>query len=402
MYLGACKPTTEERRPGFVGAVISHYQKNISPTPYSMNLCEKDRPESDLLRQLDGLRTYLVDRIATYCAEQGLRRIALFGGGAHTRRFIRQPWLWRGVHVTCVLDDFTQNTYIEGVPVIRPDQLRACDIPVDAVVISSEHNESLLYEKAQALFSGTFPIERIYGEAIPVHEPGLEGRDQVIARLLEAGRSHTEAKWLADNRTERHDSSVGTLPPARTEVHIRRYTLAARYAKNAQALDIACGTGYGSALLSDLGATSVTGLDIDQACVEYAKKYHARSNTRYAVADAAETNLESESCDLITSFETIEHTSDPSAVIAELARVLKPSGVLVISTPNDLGLTDFHEHSLTPDQFNQIVATRFEITQQLGQIPGNEPVECDFPPGIFSLKSAAHKPETLLAIATKR
>lgn len=354
------------------------------------------------MNQVDGLRTRLVDRTAITCAEQGFRRIALYGGGVHTRRFIRQPWLWRGVHVTCVLDDFTEKTSIDGVPVIRPDQLHSSGLGVDAIVISSEHGESRLYQNALLSFGDSLPILWIYGKPIPVYEPGPQGRDQVIARLLDAGRSRADAEWLADNRAERHDASVGTLPPARTEIHIRRYTLAASFAENARILDIACGTGYGSALLADLGAKRVMGLDIDQACIDYASRYHARSNTNYAVADAATTKQENESCDLITSFETIEHTSDPSAVITEFARVLKPGGVLVISTPNDLGLTDFHEHSLTSEQFTEIVASRFDITHELGQIPGNEPVEGDLPPGIFSAQNAAIKPETLLATAIKR
>ncbi|GAB5495975.1 MAG: hypothetical protein Phyf2KO_10550 [Phycisphaerales bacterium] len=344
----------------------------------------------------------LVDQAAVRCAERGLLRIALFGGGTHTRKFIRQPWHWRGITVTCVLDDLIEQTHIDGVPIICPDKLLSSDVHVDAVVISSELQEQTLYERACSLFEQAVPVLRIYGDPIPVHEPGPEGRDRVIDRLIDAGRSSSDAKWLADNRTERHDASVGTLPPARTEIHIRRYILAARFVQNANVLDIACGTGYGSALLSDLGAKRVTGLDIEQACVDYANTYHQRSNTSYAVADAAATGLESESCDLITSFETIEHTTDPAAVIKEFARVLRPGGVLVISTPNDLGLTDFHEHSLTPDQFTEIVASRFDITHNLGQIPGNDPVEDDLPPGIFKVQDASPKPETLLAIAIKR
>lgn len=367
-----------------------------------MSLCEQKSHAPFIVSNVDDLRTRLVDHTAIACAEQGIRRVALYGGGAHTRRFIRQPWLWRGVRVICVLDDFIEKTSIDGVPVMRADQLSSIGLEIDAVVISTEHDESRLYQNALLTFGESLPILRIYGEPIPVYEPGSEGRDRVIARLLDAGRSRADAEWLADNRAERHDASVGTLPPARTEIHIRRYTLAARFAENAHVLDLACGTGYGAALLADLGAKRVTGLDIDKACVEYANKYHARANTSYAVADAAATHLESESCDLITSFETIEHTSNPSAVIAEFARVLKPGGVLVISTPNDLGLTDFHEHSLTPDQFRVIVSSRFDITHELGQIPGNEPVEGDLPPGIFSVRDSGLKPETLLAIAIKR
>lgn len=366
---------------------------------------ESQQGQSDitpLFRQIDRLRTRLVDHAARRCAVHGWTTIALYGGGSHTRKHIRQPWLWQGVTVACVLDDHLPPGTIDGVPLIRPDQLDKFPIPIDAVVLSSEEQETQLHENARRHFGQTLPIVRIYDDDIPIHEPGSEGRERVIARLIAAGRSQEDAQWLADNRAERHDASVGSLPPARTELHLRRYLLAATFAPGARVLDVASGTGYGSALLADFGATHVTGLDIDADCIAYAERYHARDTVHFAVGDAVTTGLDDTSIDLITSFETIEHTRDPAAVLAEFARILKPGATLVISTPNDRGLTEFHEHSISQEELARLLEPRFNITHQLGQIPGNEPALDGFPPGIFDVEQFALEPETQIAIAQKR
>ncbi|MEM9660674.1 MAG: methyltransferase domain-containing protein [Planctomycetota bacterium] len=349
-----------------------------------------------LLGEVERFRLALVDQTAKRCSQAGWTTIALFGAGQHTRRYIRQPWRWRGVRVAAVLDDAPRVDSIDGVPVVLP-----ADMPggIDAVVISSDAHEPRLYHRAMDALDGRAPVLRIYGDPPPKTESDVTPS---IARLCEAGVAAADAQWLAENRAERHDAAFDSLPLERTELHLRRYLLAARYARGRRVLDAACGTGYGSALLIDRGAQSVTGVDVDRRAVEYAKRYHARDGIEYSVCDVTQVPLADGAIDLITSFETVEHLPRPDRLFAEFARVLTPGGMLVLSTPNDLGTTEHHEHSLTRADLEELLAPGFRAVEALGQIAGNDPVEADFPPAIFRQSSFDLRPDTLIVVAERR
>jgi ubiquinone/menaquinone biosynthesis C-methylase UbiE len=349
-----------------------------------------------LLAEIERFRLALVDHAARRCADAGWTSIALYGAGRHTRRYIRQPWRWRGVRVEAVIDDHAGLGSIDGVPVVCPAGMPA---GIDAVVISSDAHEASLYARAAETLAGRAPIIRIYGDPPPIHEPDPA---PAIARLASAGLSDPDAQWLAANRAERHDASVDSLTIQRTELHLRRYHLASRYARGARALDCACGTGYGAAILARAGAATVHAIDRDPDTIAYARRHHATPTVEFQIGDALATRLPGASVDLVTSFETIEHLPSPGAFADEIARVLRPGGVLILSTPNDRGLTRHHEHSLTQGDLDGILSRNFVVTQRLGQIPGNDPIDEDLPPAIYRPGLFPLPPETLIAIATRR
>ncbi len=113
--------------------------------------------------------------------------------------------------------------------------------------------------------------------------------------------------------------------------HIYRYRLAAKYVQGKRVLDIACGEGYGSASLAASGAAHVLGVDISQEACDHAT---ARYGIETRVGSAEDIPLESKSVDVLVSFETIEHVPHPARMIEECARVVRPGGLIVISTPN--------------------------------------------------------------------
>lgn len=118
--------------------------------------------------------------------------------------------------------------------------------------------------------------------------------------------------------------------------HVHRYAFARRYAEGRRVLDVACGEGYGSAILAGRAA-SVVGVDIDGPTVAHARAaYASRPNLTFVEGSAAKLPLADASVDLVVSFETIEHleAADQPAMLAEFARVLVPDGVLVLSAPN--------------------------------------------------------------------
>ena len=117
--------------------------------------------------------------------------------------------------------------------------------------------------------------------------------------------------------------------------HLRRYQFAtSQIAVDATVADLACGTGYGSALLAERSA-SVVGADRDAAAVgAAATRYRGYANLRFRQLDLL--HLEDAGAfDTIISFETLEHFSelDLLQVLRKFHRALKPRGELIFSTP---------------------------------------------------------------------
>ena len=150
--------------------------------------------------------------------------------------------------------------------------------------------------------------------------------------------------------------------------HLARYRLAAQLAPGRRVLDAASGEGYGSAILAAAGAVAVVGVDVDPKAVEHARASHP--GPEFQVADVGALPFEDDAFDLVVSFETIEHVPDPPSALAELARVLRADGTLLISTPNKheyLVANEFHTVEYTHDEFVALLGTRFERVQVLLQ-----------------------------------
>jgi SAM-dependent methyltransferase len=110
---------------------------------------------------------------------------------------------------------------------------------------------------------------------------------------------------------------------ASLQEHLARYRFAREHARG-RILDVACGTGYGTAMLDAVG------VDLSIQALHYAKKHYS---ARTVAADAARLPF-GRVFDSVVSFETIEHVPDPARFVAECARVLKPGGNFLVSTPN--------------------------------------------------------------------
>lgn len=128
--------------------------------------------------------------------------------------------------------------------------------------------------------------------------------------------------------TTRYSSIEGSI-------HLCRYLNAKNYCQDNKVLDVACGEGYGSALLKKWGAKKVIGVDCSEEAIKKAKKYFKQVNVEYMVADACQLPFEDNSFDLVVSFETIEHVDDDVAFLKEIQRVAKKDAVIIVSCPND-------------------------------------------------------------------
>lgn len=106
--------------------------------------------------------------------------------------------------------------------------------------------------------------------------------------------------------------------------------------KDKLVLDIGCGGGILSEAMAKAGA-QVTGLDVEPHALAVAKD-HALSqqlNITYE-CQAVENYLpkSSELFDIVTCLEMLEHVAQPALIIEHAARLLKPGGLLVLSTIN--------------------------------------------------------------------
>src|SRR5688572_18974511 len=102
----------------------------------------------------------------------------------------------------------------------------------------------------------------------------------------------------------------GTSPPELFAEHLARYRFAAKYVAGGRVLDIACGSGYGTALLREAGGREVVGVDVDPEAIAYARSRYQGVGVTFLAGDAASPPVAGR-FDLIVSFETIEHLRDP-------------------------------------------------------------------------------------------
>ena len=162
--------------------------------------------------------------------------------------------------------------------------------------------------------------------------------------------------------------------------HWQRYMVAAKLVEpGAAVLDIACGSGYGTAYLSRF-AGHVYGVDISSDAVAYAEGRYGRPNLRFLQGDVSQIPLDSGSVDLVVSFETIEHVEEASqhAFLAEAKRVLRPGGRLIVSCPNQPVASDlpnelwgavnpYHKKEYTEEGFRTLLAAYFPAVSMLYQ-----------------------------------
>lgn len=145
--------------------------------------------------------------------------------------------------------------------------------------------------------------------------------------------------------------------------HLSRYAAAKSLVKGKTVLDIASGTGYGTALLA-ASAKKVIGVDYDKDAIEYSKKLYKLDNIKFIQGDAQDLPLGDSSVDVVVSLETIEHLPNPEKFVLEVKRVLKPNGVFYVSTPNDDEHFDqgnvYHLHEFDFKELNETIQKHFK------------------------------------------
>ncbi len=98
-------------------------------------------------------------------------------------------------------------------------------------------------------------------------------------------------------------------------------------------LDVGCGAGLLCEPLARLGG-EVTGIDATPANIDVARAHAATGGFAIDYRAGSVEHMEDASYDLVTCMEVIEHVENPAQFIAQLARMVRPDGLLLLSTPN--------------------------------------------------------------------
>ncbi len=160
-------------------------------------------------------------------------------------------------------------------------------------------------------------------------------------------------------------------PPGIVSLHLKRYDFALPWCAGKDVLDGACGVGYGAAHLAPQ-ARRVLGVDASAEAVEYARRRYGRPNVEFVCMDLLELELPDSTFDVVCSFETVEHLADPERFLSQVVRVLRPAGILVVSTPRADRTTHspenpFHTVEFSTADFEQLLGRHFGAIELYGQ-----------------------------------
>jgi SAM-dependent methyltransferase len=138
-------------------------------------------------------------------------------------------------------------------------------------------------------------------------------------------------------------------------------------------LDVACGEGYGSEVLSR-GARHVVGVDANPEAFEHARLRYPRQNLVFE-RGLVETYGSPAAFDAVVFLQTIEHVQDPRAVLEHFRGLLTPGGVAYVSTPNVLTLAPpgalksgnpWHLREYRASEFGELCRGVFDSVELLG------------------------------------
>lgn len=155
--------------------------------------------------------------------------------------------------------------------------------------------------------------------------------------------------------------------------HMHRYSALKDMVAGKRVLDIASGEGFGSHHLAQF-AKHVTGVDISEEAVVHAQARYKRDNLEFKAGSCSAIPMKKASVDVVISFETIEHHDEHEQMMAEIRRVLKPGGVLIISSPDKREYSDipqtqnpYHVKELYRDEFTALLDANFKHSVLYGQ-----------------------------------
>lgn len=161
------------------------------------------------------------------------------------------------------------------------------------------------------------------------------------------------------------------------EIHLERYQFASEQLRGSSILDIACGCGYGTALMAEAHPDKqFVGVDVDPIAVNYAREHYQADNLRYECGNGMDFQLANKEggfqhFDTIISLETIEHVPEPQKMVTHLLTQLNEQGIMIASVPTTPTVdgNPHHLHDFTVASFYRLFsASNYQAGETFEQI----------------------------------
>jgi SAM-dependent methyltransferase len=155
--------------------------------------------------------------------------------------------------------------------------------------------------------------------------------------------------------------------------HLAVYEWIGARVTGSRVIDMACGEGYGSEVLSRSAAT-VVGVDANPDAHEHARLRYQRQDLSFE-RGVVEAHGEPSCYDAVVFLQTIEHVQEPGAVLEHFRNLLAPGGVAYVSTPNVLTLAGperaksdnpWHVREYRAEEFRALCGSVFDQVELLG------------------------------------
>jgi SAM-dependent methyltransferase len=147
--------------------------------------------------------------------------------------------------------------------------------------------------------------------------------------------------------------------------HQAAYVYARERIRAGRVLDLGSGSGHGTSELVGAGADVV---GVDRVAPDSASR-SAGEGVCFARADLRSLPFRDATFDLIASFQVIEHLEDPTDYLDAIARLLKPDGLAILTTPNlhmSDGVNPYHVHEYVADELAARLHGHFEEVEMHG------------------------------------
>lgn len=193
------------------------------------------------------------------------------------------------------------------------------------------------------------------------------------------GQAPMDSKKNIQYQSEEHDiidaDGVSTVEEFVLHLmHRSDYERVSRVVLNADVLDLGCNSGYGTEILSQY-CRSIVGVDVSPRAIEMAKEKVKRKNVQFSLIDGFTLPFKNNSFDCVASFQVVEHIQDYGLFFDEIKRVLKPDGLLILTTPNaeirvkpgDKPWNPFHVHEFSSSELDELLSKYFRNVHLMGQ-----------------------------------
>jgi ubiquinone/menaquinone biosynthesis C-methylase UbiE len=278
-----------------------------------------------------GTQEMLWQRAVDKLRKDGKKRVALYGAGRHSLRFLGKWSKSKDPAFVLLLDDNTKGCESKfGLPLRCPADLTTAD--ADAVLCSSDGFEENLYKAAAPLADRGIPIYRIYHEVLNAESSLDEAGNDTYQDIFEAiALWNPEAYHMRDGLTEKN--AIIYHRYSRSNIHDIMYrALEKQMPCPKRILDVGSGRGYDTQRLAgQFPSAEVVGLEYAEAGVELSQKYKT-DRLRFVQGDAMSMPFDDGQFDMAFSMATIEHVADPKKMVEQIYRVLKPGGIALVAT----------------------------------------------------------------------